>query len=147
MDIIAEFEALQAAKLLEGKTIPAFSPGDTVVVNVKVKEGDRTRVQAYEGVCIARTGIGLNESFTVRKISYGEGVERVFPVFSPSIESIKLVRRGKVRRAKLYYLRERRGKSARIAEKMQTAPKAAGETPKKEGKAGAKTKKAASASE
>src|SRR5215470_14742029 len=118
MNIVTELEARQAAKLLEGKTIPAFSPGDTVVVNVKVKEGDRTRVQAYEGVCIARSGSGLNESFTVRKISYGEGVERVFPLYSPMIDSIKLVRRGKVRRAKLYYLRGRRGKAARIGEKQ-----------------------------
>src|SRR5262249_23231000 len=119
MNIIAELDAARAAKLLAGKTIPAFAPGDTVVVNVKVKEGDRTRWQAYEGVCIARSGSGLNESFTVRKISYGEGVERMFPVYSPNIDSIKLVRRGKVRRAKLYYLRDRRGKSARIAEKME----------------------------
>ncbi len=101
--------------------IPDFQPGDTVVVNVKVKEGDRTRVQAYEGVCIARNGGGLNESFTVRKISYGEGVERVFPLFSPMIDSIKLVRRGKVRRAKLYYLRDRRGKSARIVERVDNS--------------------------
>jgi large subunit ribosomal protein L19 len=145
MNIIAEFDAARAAKLLAGKTIPAFAPGDTLVVNVKVKEGDRTRVQAYEGVCIARAGSGLNESFTVRKISYGEGVERVFPVYSPNIESIKLVRRGKVRRAKLYYLLERRGKSARIAEKMETpAAKAAREAAKKEVKAAAKSKKAAS---
>jgi large subunit ribosomal protein L19 len=147
MNIIAEFEARQAAKLLEGKTIPAFSPGDTVIVNVKVKEGDRIRVQAYEGVCIARSGAGFNESFTVRKISYGEGVERVFPVFSPNIESIKLVRRGKVRRAKLYYLRERRGKSARIAEKMETPAKTARETAKRDNKTGAKAKKAAPAAE
>jgi large subunit ribosomal protein L19 len=113
-------------------------------VNVKVKEGDRTRVQAYEGVCIARAGSGLNESFTVRKISYGEGVERVFPVYSPNIDSIKLVRRGKVRRAKLYYLRDRRGKSARIAEKTETpAAKSAREAAKKEVKAAAKSKKAA----
>ena len=97
--------------------MPDFQPGDTVVVNVKVTEGDRSRVQAYEGVCIARSGSGLNESFTVRKISYGEGVERVFPVYSPMINSVKVVRRGKVRRAKLYYLRDRRGKSARIAER------------------------------
>src|SRR5664279_1500616 len=103
MNIIAELEAEQVAKLLAGKTIPPFQPGDTVVVNVKVTEGERTRVQAYEGVCIARNGGGLNESFTVRKISYGEGVERVFPVYSPNIDSIKVVRRGKVRRAKLYY--------------------------------------------
>ena len=94
-----------------------FRPGDTVVVNVKVAEGERTRIQAYEGVCIARSGRGLNENFTVRKISYGEGVERVFPVYSPMIDSVKVLRRGKVRRAKLYYLRDRRGKSARIAER------------------------------
>jgi large subunit ribosomal protein L19 len=142
MKIIAELEAEQIAKL--GKTIPEFQPGDTVVVNVKVKEGERTRVQAYEGVCIARTGGGLNESFTVRKISYGEGVERVFPIYSPNIDSIKVIRRGKVRRAKLYYLRDRRGKSARIAEKMESpAAKAARETAKKETKAAAKAKKAA----
>jgi large subunit ribosomal protein L19 len=115
MNLIAELEAEQIKKL--DKTIPDFQPGDTVVVNVRVKEGERTRVQAYEGVCIARTGSGLNESFTVRKISYGEGVERVFPVYSPMIDSVKVVRRGKVRRAKLYYLRDRRGKSARIAER------------------------------
>jgi large subunit ribosomal protein L19 len=146
MNIIAELEAAQAAKLLGGKAIPAFAPGDTVVVNVKVKEGDRIRVQAYEGVCIARAGSGLNESFTVRKISYGEGVERVFPVYSPNIDSIKVVRRGKVRRAKLYYLRDRRGKSARIAEKMETpAAKSAREAAKKEAKAAVKSKKAASA--
>ena len=120
MDIIAQIEAEQAARLIEGKTIPEFQPGDTVIVNVKVKEGDRSRVQAYEGVCIARSGGGLNESFTVRKISYGEGVERVFPIYSPNIDSIKVVRRGKVRRAKLYYLRDRRGKSARIAERIDT---------------------------
>lgn len=148
MNIIAELEAAQAAKLLAGKTIPSFQPGDTVIVNVKVKEGERTRVQAYEGVCIARNGGGLNESFTVRKISYGEGVERVFPVFSPNIESIKLVRRGKVRRAKLYYLRDRRGKSARIAEKMESpAAKAAREVTQKAAKAAAKAKKAAPAAE
>ena len=115
MNIIEQLEKDQIAKL--GKTIPQFDPGDTVIVNVKVVEGDRSRVQAYEGVCIARSGGGINESFTVRKISYGEGVERVFPVYSPLIDSIKLVRRGKVRRAKLYYLRDRRGKSARIAER------------------------------
>ena len=142
MNIIAELGAEQVAKL--GKTIPEFQPGDTVVVNVKVKEGERTRVQAYEGVCIARTGGGLNESFTVRKISYGEGVERVFPIYSPNIDSIKVIRRGKVRRAKLYYLRDRRGKSARIAEKMESpAAKAAREVAKKETKAAAKAKKAA----
>ena len=148
MNIIAELEAGQAAKLSAGRTIPAFQPGDTVVVNVKVTEGERTRVQAYEGVCIARNGGGINESFTVRKISYGEGVERVFPVLSPNIESIKVVRRGKVRRAKLYYLRDRRGKSARIAEKMETpAAKAAREVAKKASKAAAKTKKATPAAE
>jgi large subunit ribosomal protein L19 len=148
MNIIAELEAAQASKLSAGRTTPAFQPGDTVVVNVKVTEGERTRVQAYEGVCIARTGGGINESFTVRKISYGEGVERVFPVLSPNIESIKVVRRGKVRRAKLYYLRDRRGKSARIAEKMETpAAKAAREVAKKATKAAAKTKKAPPAAE
>jgi large subunit ribosomal protein L19 len=146
MNIIAELDAAQAAKLLAGKTIPTFAPGDTVVVNVKVKEGDRTRVQAYEGVCIARAGSGLNESFTVRKISYGEGVERVFPVYSPNIDSIRVMRRGKVRRAKLYYLRDRQGKSARIAEKKETpAAKSAREAAKKEAKAAIKSKKAASA--
>ncbi len=124
MNIIEELEAAQAAKLAEVRPIPEFQPGDTIIVNVKVKEGDRSRVQAYEGVCIARTGGGLNESFTVRKISYGEGVERVFPLFGPVIDSIKVVRRGKVRRAKLYYLRDRRGKSARIAERIDTKPKA-----------------------
>ncbi len=116
MDLIATLEAEQAAKIEAVRKIPAFSPGDTVRVNVKVTEGNRTRVQAYEGVCIARSGGGLNESFTVRKISYGEGVERVFPVFSPMVESVEVVRRGKVRRAKLYYLRNLRGKSARISE-------------------------------
>jgi large subunit ribosomal protein L19 len=117
MDIIQTIEKEEAARVLGDKNIPAFGPGDTVIVNVKVKEGERSRVQAYEGVCIARNGGGLNESFTVRKISYGEGVERVFPLYSPNIDSIKLIRRGKVRRAKLYYLRDRRGKSARIAER------------------------------
>jgi large subunit ribosomal protein L19 len=115
MNIIEQLDREQIARL--GKQIPDFQPGDTLQVNVKVVEGERTRVQAYEGVCIARSGGGLNESFTVRKISYGEGVERVFPVHSPLIDSIKVVRRGKVRRAKLYYLRDRRGKSARIAER------------------------------
>jgi large subunit ribosomal protein L19 len=119
MNIIQTLEQEQIAKL--GKDVPDFAPGDTVIVNVKVKEGERTRVQAYEGVCIARSGAGLQESFTVRKISYGEGVERVFPVHSPMIDSIKVVRRGKVRRAKLYYLRDRRGKSARIAERSDRA--------------------------
>jgi large subunit ribosomal protein L19 len=128
MDIIQQLEKEQAEKLASVRAIPDFRPGDTVQVNVKVVEGDRTRVQAYEGVCIARNGGGIQESFTVRKISYGEGVERVFPVYSPMIESIKVVRTGKVRRAKLYYLRDRRGKSARIAERKDApkAPKAAG---------------------
>jgi large subunit ribosomal protein L19 len=127
MNLIAQLEAEQAASLLAGKTIPEFRPGDTVIVNVKVKEGDRSRVQAYEGVVISRQGGGLNESFTVRKISYGEGVERVFPVHAPLIDSIKVVRRGKVRRAKLYYLRDRRGKAARIAERVETKAKSASE--------------------
>ncbi len=118
MNLIKELENEQVAKLTAGKEIPDFQPGDTVVVNVKIVEGERTRVQAYEGVCIGRAGSGLNENFTVRKISYGEGVERVFPLYSPMIDSIKLVRRGQVRRAKLYYLRGRRGKSARIVERQ-----------------------------
>jgi large subunit ribosomal protein L19 len=121
MNLIQELEQEQIKKL--AKEIPDFAPGDTVVVNVKVVEGERSRVQAYEGVCIGRSGHGLNESFTVRKISYGEGVERVFPLHSPMIDSIKLVRRGKVRRAKLYYLRGRRGKSARITERAQRTGK------------------------
>lgn len=133
MNIIQQLEQEEIARL--NKTIPDFEPGDTVIVNVKVKEGERSRVQAYEGVCIARSGGGLNESFTVRKISYGEGVERVFPVHGPLIDSIKVVRRGKVRRAKLYYLRDRRGKSARIVErsdrnaKGEKAGKAAASAP------------------
>jgi large subunit ribosomal protein L19 len=118
MNVIQQLEKEQMAKLSAGKEIPDFGPGDTVLVNVKVVEGDRTRVQAYEGVCIGRSGAGLNESFTVRKISYGEGVERVFPIYSPMIDSIAVVRRGKVRRAKLYYLRQRRGKAARIGERQ-----------------------------
>ena len=116
MNLIQTLEKEQVAKLSANKNIPDFEPGDTVLVNVKVVEGERTRVQAYEGVCIARSGRGLNENFTVRKISYGEGVERVFPIHAPMIDSIKIVRRGKVRRAKLYYLRGLRGKKARIAE-------------------------------
>src|SRR3989442_10774778 len=122
MNVIQELEKEQMARLSAGKEIPDFGPGDTVLVNVKVVEGDRTRVQAYEGVCIGRSGGGLNENFTVRKISYGEGVERVFPLYSPTVDSIKVVRRGKVRRAKLYYLRGRRGKSARITEKQDHRP-------------------------
>src|SRR6266508_2567105 len=129
MNLIQELEKEQFDKLsAAGKTIPEFGPGDTVIVNVKVVEGDRSRVQAYEGVCIGRSGGGINENFTVRKISYGEGVERVFPVHSPLIESIEVVRRGRVRRAKLYYLRGRRGKSARIAERAQRAGKAAADS-------------------
>src|SRR5512138_1224464 len=118
MNLIQQLEKEQFEKLSATKSIPEFGPGDTVIVNVKVVEGERSRVQAYEGVCISRSGGGLNESFTVRKISYGEGVERVFPLYSPMIDSIKLVRKGKVRRAKLYYLRGRRGKAARIGEKQ-----------------------------
>ena len=117
MNIIQQLEAEEAARIEEKRKLPEFSAGDTVRVNVRVTEGTRTRVQAYEGVCIARSGSGLHENFTVRKISYGEGVERVFPMFSPMIESVDVVRRGKVRRAKLYYLRGRRGKSARIVER------------------------------
>ena len=118
MNLLKEIENEQMAKLSAGKEIPDFQPGDTVIVNVKIIEGEKSRVQAYEGVCIGRAGAGLNENFTVRKISYGEGVERVFPLYAPMIDSIKVVRRGKVRRAKLYYLRGRRGKSARITERQ-----------------------------
>lgn len=117
MNTLQKFEAKQLAKLKAEKSVPAFSPGDTVKVNVKVKEGTRERIQAYEGICIARTGQGMDENFCVRKISYGEGVERTFPLWSNRIESIELIRRGSVRRAKLYYLRDLRGKSARIAER------------------------------
>lgn len=116
MNIIQEVEKEQLAKLAGGRRIPEFRPGDTIRVNVKVVEGSRERIQAFEGVCIARRNAGLNSAFTVRKISYGEGVERVFPLYSPRVEGIEVVRRGSVRRAKLYYLRGRRGKSARIAE-------------------------------
>ncbi|MCE1235377.1 MAG: 50S ribosomal protein L19 [Hyphomicrobiales bacterium] len=119
MNIIEQLEAEQAAAIAEKRTLPAFQPGDTVRVNVRVVEGSRTRVQAYEGVCIARSGSGLNESFTVRKISYGEGVERVFPCYSPLVEGVDVVRRGKVRRAKLYYLRGLTGKAARIVERVE----------------------------
>jgi len=118
MNLLKEIENEQVAKLSAGKEIPDFQPGDTLIVNVKIIEGEKSRVQAYEGVCIGRAGSGLNEHFTVRKISYGEGVERVFPLYAPMIDSIKVVRRGKVRRAKLYYLRGRRGKSARIVERQ-----------------------------
>ena len=127
MNLIKQLEQEQMTKLTATKTIPPFEPGDTVSVNVKVVEGERTRIQAYEGVCIGRSGSGINENFTVRKISYGEGVERVFPVMSPMIDSITVVRRGKVRRAKLYYLRNLRGKSARIVEKKTERAAAVGE--------------------
>ena len=133
MNMIETLEKEEADRLLAKRKIPEFQPGDTVRVNVKIKEGERERVQAYEGVCIARGGQGINESFTVRKISFGEGVERLFPVMSPMIESIEVKRRGVVRRAKLYYLRDRRGKSARIAERSMQArgdePAPEGETP------------------
>ena len=118
MNIIQTLEAEEAARLSEKRATPDFQPGDTLRVNVRIKEGERERVQAFEGVCIARAGQGVQENFTVRKISFGEGVERVFPTVSPNIESIEVKRRGAVRRAKLYYLRDRRGKSARIAERQ-----------------------------
>ena len=116
MNIIAQLEKEQMAAVVAKRQLPDFRPGDTVIVNVKVVEGERTRVQAYEGLCISRNGGGLNESFTVRKLSYGEGVERIFPIYSPLLDSVKLVRRGKVRRAKLYYLKGLTGKAARITE-------------------------------
>ena len=125
MNLIQQLEKEQFEKMSATKDIPDFAPGDTLIVNVKIVEGERSRVQAYEGVCIGRSGSGLNESFTVRKISYGEGVERVFPLYSPMLDSIKVVRRGKVRRAKLYYLRGLRGKKARITEKQDNAATAA----------------------
>jgi large subunit ribosomal protein L19 len=133
MNLIQTLEKEQADKLAASKSIPEFDPGDTVIVNVKVVEGERTRVQAYEGVCIARSGQGLNESFTVRKISYGEGVERVFPLYSPMVDSIKVVRRGKVRRAKLYYLRNLRGKRARITERTDRVGKVEGDSKRSNG--------------
>ncbi len=141
MNTVQKFEEKELAKLKDGKKIPDFSPGDTVKVNVKVKEGTRERIQAYEGVCISRTGTGINENFTVRKISLNEGVERVFPLWSSRVDSIELMRRGAVRRAKLYYLRERRGKSARIAERTsghgieQRVPKVKGAKAAKPAKA------------
>src|SRR5258708_38502651 len=121
MNLLKQLEQEQITKLTANKEIPDFGPGDTLIVNVKVVEGERTRLQAYEGVCIARSGGGINQSFTGRKISYGEGVERVFPLYAPMVDSIKVVRRGKVRRAKLYYLRGLRGKKARITEKQDHA--------------------------
>ena len=122
MNLLQTLEAEQIAKFLESKSIPEFRAGDTLKVGVKVVEGERTRVQNYEGVCIARSNAGMGSSFTVRKISFGEGVERVFPLYSPNIDSIDVVRKGAVRRAKLYYLRGRTGKSARIAERRDTSP-------------------------
>ena len=141
-NIIAELEAEESARLIEKRQTPDFQAGDTLRVNVRIKEGERERVQAYEGVCIARSGGGLQENFTVRKISFGEGVERVFPLLSPMIESIEVKRRGVVRRAKLYYLRDRRGKSARIAEKTESVAEKA---VRLEAKAAAKQAKAAAA--
>ena len=123
MNIIQQYEADTVARLLAERAVPAFQPGDTLRVAVKVVEGERTRVQNFEGVCIARSNKGLNSNFTVRKISYGEGVERVFPLYAPTISEIAVVRRGDVRRAKLYYLRGRSGKSARIAERAREVPK------------------------
>ena len=124
MSLIKTLEREEEERLTAARAVPDFRPGDTLRVNVRIREGERERVQAYEGVCIARAGHGINETFNVRKISFGEGVERVFPLLSPMIESIEVKRRGAVRRAKLYYLRERRGKSARIAERAQsTGPK------------------------
>jgi large subunit ribosomal protein L19 len=129
MNIIAQLEAEQMAVIAAKRQIPEFDAGDTVIVNVKVVEGERTRVQAYEGVCIARSGGGLNENFTVRKLSYGEGVERIFPIYSPMIDSIKVVRHGKVRRAKLYYLKGRTGKAARIVEDQRWEDTGTGSAP------------------
>jgi large subunit ribosomal protein L19 len=122
MNLIQMLEQEQIAELTKDRKIPEFRPGDTLRVGVKVVEGERSRVQMYEGVCIARSNKGVNSNFTVRKISFGEGVERVFPLYSPTVDSIEVVRRGAVRRAKLYYLRGRRGKSARIAERRDTRP-------------------------
>lgn len=127
MNIIQNIEKAEMDAVSAKRKVPAFEPGDTLRVHVRVTEGSRTRVQAYEGVCIGRKGAGLNESFTVRKISYGEGVERVFPIFSPTVEKVEVIRRGKVRRAKLYYLRDRRGKSARISEATNIRAKALNE--------------------
>ena len=123
MNVIDKIEKDQMEKISAERTLPEFGAGDTLKVDVKIVEGDKERVQAFEGLCIARSGGGLNENFTVRKISYGEGVERIFPIFSPKIAGITVLKRGKVRRAKLYYLRDRRGKSARIVEKIQVSKK------------------------
>ena len=123
MNVIDKIQKDQMEKIIAERAIPDFSAGDTIKVDVKIVEGDKERIQAFEGLCIARSGGGLNESFTVRKISYGEGVERIFPIFSPKIAGITVLKKGKVRRAKLYYLRDRRGKSARIVEKIQVSKK------------------------
>ena len=123
MNVIDKIQKDQMEKIIAERSIPDFSAGDTIKVDVKIVEGDKERIQAFEGLCIARSGGGLNESFTVRKISYGEGVERIFPIFSPKIAGITVLKKGKVRRAKLYYLRDRRGKSARIVEKIQVSKK------------------------
>ena len=123
MNVIDKIQKDQMDKIVAERSIPDFSAGDTIKVDVKIVEGDKERIQAFEGSCIARSGGGLNESFTVRKISYGEGVERIFPIFSPTIAGITVLKKGKVRRAKLYYLRDRRGKSARIVEKIQVSKK------------------------
>jgi large subunit ribosomal protein L19 len=123
MNVIDKIQKDQMDKITAERAIPDFSAGDTIKVDVKIVEGDKERIQAFEGLCIARSGGGLNESFTVRKISYGEGVERIFPIFSPKIAGITVLKKGKVRRAKLYYLRDRRGKSARIVEKIQASKK------------------------
>lgn len=154
MNVISELENQEVEKLTADGNLPPFSPGDTVRVNVKVVEGTRERVQAFEGVCIARKNAGLNSAFTVRKLSYGEGVERIFPLYSPTIESIDVIRRGDVRRAKLYYLRGRTGKSARIAEqtdgfkaKLNADDRRAAEEAKKQGGKTRKKKKAAKAVE
>uniref|UniRef100_A0A914Z8A8 Large ribosomal subunit protein bL19m n=1 Tax=Panagrolaimus superbus TaxID=310955 RepID=A0A914Z8A8_9BILA len=140
---VLQLEAEQIAKIAEKRVLPVFDAGDTVRVLVRVTEGTRTRVQAYEGVCIARSGAGLQESFTVRKISYGEGVERVFPVYSPLVEGVEVVRRGKVRRAKLYYLRGLTGKAARIVEKKDNRSKAEREADKRAAERDAAAKAAA----
>ena len=123
MNVIDKIQKGQMDKIIAERAIPDFSAGDTIKVDVKIVEGDKERIQAFEGLCIARSGGGLNESFTVRKISYGEGVERIFPIYSPKIAGITVLKKGKVRRAKLYYLRDRRGKSARIVEKIQVSKK------------------------
>ena len=123
MNVIDKIQKDQMDKIIAERSIPDFSAGDTIKVDVKIVEGDKERIQAFEGLCIARSGGGLNESFTVRKISYGEGVERIFPIFSPKIDGITVLKKGKVRRAKLFYLRDRRGKSARIVEKIQVSKK------------------------